>query len=84
MAFILAVLLACDLRVMVTSSGWPDCVERRDGAAETSGVPVTVDVMSLTWSLPSRIGQFFAREPITSTCFNSEPWSQCRRIEVMA
>lgn len=29
--------------------------------------------MSFDWSLASRIGQFFPREPMTSTCFRSEP-----------
>ena len=65
-------LLACDLAETGTSSAAMDCVERREGAAEDSTVPAT-DATRRACSLPSRIGQPRPREPMTSTCFRSEP-----------
>lgn len=72
----LVTLLACE-RLLAADPR--DTVERRDDSTPSGAAALRVAI-SWACSRPSRMGQFLAREPMTSICLSSEPWSHERRI----
>ena len=66
--------------LMTTSS--VDLVERREkeGSVVVVCSGVALLEINFSWSFASLMGQFRDLEPMTSTCFSNEPWSQYKRI----
>lgn len=73
-----------DWRPDTSSEPREAAVDGRDEATESGcAVLAALAAMSLSWSLPSRMGQLRARAPMTSICLRSEPWSQYWRTCVI-